>query len=403
MKRSALLLATLAVVVPAAGAKEPAVAHATAVLAVVGGEATQPKLVWLDPFSLRRLKRGVVKLSSSQSAMLSPNGSRVAVGSYDLGIRIAGVRPLKLLPGSIAKRPGWTVSPLAWSSARRLHALEWSDRLGSRLAVTDPATRRVVTRIPVDGYSTWAPTANGVVGIGRPDEGIGPASLLVVDRDGATRRVRLDRISAGGEQAGTEEEPVQRMAWPGLAVDLKGHVAYVMGKASLVAQIDLESLDVTYRALSPVRSTAARTKMATGWVWHAVWLGEGQLAVAGVEYDRFRSEPAGLELVDVKAGTVRSLEGRATNVLLASGRLLVAGESSDGNGSWKGMGLAGYATDGTKLWHALDGAPVSWVQAAGGYAYVVGPESDPRTLRVIDLADGSLRVVRGQMPLFVTG
>jgi hypothetical protein len=334
--------------------------------------------------------------------VLSPNGSRVAIGSYELGIRIAGVRPLSRVPGSIAKRPGWTVSPLAWPSARRLHALEWSDRLGSRLAVTDPATRRVVARIPVDGYVTWVPTATGVVGIGRPDEGIGPASLLVVDRDGATRRVALDRISAGGEQAGTEEEPVHRMAWPGLAVDPNGHVAYVVGKANLVAQIDLENLDVTYRALAPVRSTAARTKMATGWVRQAVWLGEGRLAVAGVEYDRLRSEPAGLELVDAKAGTVRSLEGRASNVLLASGRLLVAGESSDGNGSWKGMGVAAYALDGTKLWHALDGAPVSWVQTAGGYAYVVGPESDPRTVRVIDLADGSVRTVRGQLPMFVT-
>ena len=36
------------------------------------------------------------------------------------------------------------------------------------------------------------------------------------------------------------------------------------------------------------------------------------------------------------------------------------------------MGVAAYTLDGEKLWHALDGEPVGWLQAAGGYAYVVG-------------------------------
>jgi hypothetical protein len=67
------------------------------------------------------------------------------------------------------------------------------------------------------------------------------------------------------------------------------------------------------------------------------------------------------------------------------------------------MGLAAYTLDGQKLWHVLDGEPVSWVQSTGGYAYVVGEEAYPATVRVIDLADGSVRTLRGQLPLFVTG
>ena len=67
------------------------------------------------------------------------------------------------------------------------------------------------------------------------------------------------------------------------------------------------------------------------------------------------------------------------------------------------MGLAAYTLDGQKLWHVLDGEPVSWVQSTGGYAYVVGDEGLPETVRVIDLADGSVRTLRGQLPLFVTG
>lgn len=405
MKRFALLVAALATLVagavgqPVAAAKEPAVAHATAVLAIVGGEDSQPKLVWLQPQTLKQLKRGVVKLSAPQSPLLSPAGGRVAIGSSSLGVRIVDVRKMKLLPGAIAKRPGWTVSPISWASDRRLLVLEWSDRLGSRLTVADPVSRRVLARIAVDGYSTWARTAGGVVGVGRLDEGIGPASLLVVDRDGGTRTVAVERIPAGGELSGTEEEPDYRTASPALAVDLNAARAYVVGPSTLVADVDLDTLAISYR---DVRRPAAIAKVVTGWHRQAVALGEGRLAVAGSDYDRLRRDPAGLQLVDVEAGTTRWLEGRASFTLVASGRLLVAGDASTGNGDWTGMGVAAYTLDGDKLWHALDGAPVGWLQTAGGYAYVVGPESYPQAVRVIDLTDGRVRTVRGQLPYFVS-
>ena len=99
---------------------------------------------------------------------------------------------------------------------------------------------------------------------------------------------------------------------------------------------------------------------------------------------------------------MRGLEERASFTLAAGGRLLVAGDASEGDGIWTGMGVAAYTPNGEKLWHVLDGQPVGWLQATGGYAYVVGRESYPQTVRVIDLADGSVRTVRGQLPLFVT-
>ena len=87
---------------------------------------------------------------------------------------------------------------------------------------------------------------------------------------------------------------------------------------------------------------------------------------------------------------------------MADGRLLVAGDASKGDGDWTGMGVAAYTLDGDKLWHVLDGEPVGWLQAAGGYAYVARPGVYPQRVRVIDLADGSVRTLRGQLPLFVT-
>jgi hypothetical protein len=400
MKRIALLVAVVAGAVagsagqPVASAKEPAVVHATAVLALVGGN--QSRLAWLNPRTLEQLKRGVVKLGSAGSPVMAPGARRVAVGSSSLGIRIVDVVRMKLL-GSVAKRSGWTVSPIAWPSARRLFAIEWSDRLGQRLIVADPISRLVISRIAVDGYTTWARTADGIAGLGRLDEGIGPASLLVVDGDGQARRVALDRIPAGGEPTGTEDEPDYLLASPGLAIDPVARHAYAVGQSNTIADVDLETLSISHRDL---RRPAAHTKVVTGWHRQAVALGNGKLAVTGSDYDRLRRDASGLELVDAQSGTMRRLEPRASSGLVAGGMLLVAGAWSRGEGDWTGIGLAGYTLEGDKLWHVLQGESVSWVQSVGGYAYVVG--EGPATVRVIDLADGSVRTLRGRMPSFVT-
>jgi hypothetical protein len=396
---------------PVAAAKEPAVVHATAALAVVGGEIDQPKLVWLHTQTLKQLKRGVVKLPGAFAVVMSPTRARAIAGSGGVGLEIVNVKQMKRV-GQLARRAGWSVHPISWPVANRVLALEWNERLGQTLLVADPVARRPVKRISFNGFSTWVRAGNGVVAVGGPTDDIGPARLLAVDRNGNARTVVLERIQAGGRMEGTEEEPTYRTASPGLAFDsVSGHV-YVVGQAPLVADIDLATLAVTYRELSPPRSLlgrflewlqpAAHGKIVNGWHRQVVALGEGRLAVAGSDYDRLRRSPSGLELVDVPSGTMRRLEGRASYALVASGMLLVAGDQGAGDGTWTGMGLAAHTLDGEKLWHTLDGEPVSWVQTAGGYAYVAGPDAYPPTVRVIDLADGSMRTLRGQLPMFVT-
>jgi hypothetical protein len=419
MKRLALLLiASVGAVAGAAGqpvasAKEPAVVHATAALAVVGSEIEQPKLVWLHPQTLKQLKRGSVSLPGAFSVIMSPSRVRVAAGSAGRGLQIVDVKRMKLLR-RVATRPGWSVHPITWPTATRLLALEWNDGTSRQtLVVVDPASRKVVRRVAVDGYSSWQAAGNEVVLLGRPGDGLGPASLVVVDRDGNARAVVLERIQAGGQQEGTDEEPTYRTASPGLAVDPASGHAYVVGEAALVADVDLATLEVAYRELARPASLlgrflawlqpAAHGKIVNGWHRQAVSLGGGKLAVSGSDYDRTSRSPTGLELVDVRAATMRRLEERASYTMLASGMLLVAGDASSGDGEWIGMGLAAYTLDGDKLWHVLDGVPVSWAQTVGGYAYVVGEEAYPATVRVIDLADGSVRTLRGQMPFFVTG
>jgi hypothetical protein len=407
MKRMALLLAGLAVALATsvAAAKEPAVVHATAVLAIAGGDAGQAELAWLDPRTLARLKRGAVKLVDANGVVYSPNGSKIAVGSSAFGVRIVDVRRMRRLSTGTGRRLGWHLSPISWPTPRRLLALELHERLPStRLVVIDPSARRVVKRTPLDPpFSHLEIAGRELIALGSPADGIGPAQVIVVDADGGMRRVSISRIPAGGRTEGAEDDPTYTLASPGLAVDVAGRKAYVVGQAPLLAEIDLDSLAVTYRDLSSPRSLAARAKVVTGWSRQATWLGDGRLVVTGAEYDRLRSAPAGLQVIDVRSGTTRMLEPRASMAVPSQGLLLAAGGARDGQTEVEsGMGLSALSANGEVLWRALGDQVVWWVQTAGGYAYVVGEESYPKTVRVIDLADGSVRTLRGQVPFFVT-
>jgi hypothetical protein len=405
---------------PVAAAKGPAaeVAHASAVLALVGGEVEQAKLVWLNPRTLKRIGRESVLLGGNAfSPVLSPTGGRVAVGGSSTdGIRIADVFRMKLL-SRLARRSGsWMVSPIAWPAAHRLIALEWNDRAEGQagLVVLDPSARRVVRRTQLGGYAGSVAVAGGqdVVLVGGQSEGIGPAHVLVAGADGVVRGLVLDRVLAGGEQVGPDEE-TWRTASPGVAVDSTGRRAFVVGEAPVVAEIDLDSLGVTYRDLSRSASfldrlhawlePAADAKSLVGWSRQAVWLGDGLLAVAGTEYDRLASRPSGLEIIDVNSGSTRTVEPDASFSTVSQGILVTGGAASDGTTeAQSGMGLSGFTSAGSKLWSALKGQPVWSAEAAGGYAYVAGPDAYPRKVRVVDLATGEVRTVRGEMPFFIT-
>jgi hypothetical protein len=222
----------------------------------------------------------------------------------------------------------------------------------------------------------------------------------------------LDRIPAGGEQVGSDEE-TWRTASPGVAVDADGRRAFVVGQAPVIAEIDLDSLAVTYRELSRPApffgrlrawlEPAAQAKSILGWSRQALWVGNGVLAVAGSDYDRLTSTPSGLEMIDVSSGMTRTLAAGASFGAFSEGILLGGGAASDGaTEAQSGMGLAAFTPAGAKLWSTLDGQPVWWAQTAGGYAYVAGPDAYPPKVRVIDLRTGGVRMVRGELPFFVT-
>lgn len=146
---------------------------------------------------------------------------------------------------------------------------------------------------------------------------------------------------------------------------------------------------------------AADAKISVGWSREADWLGDGLVAVSSSDYHGLSSTPAGLKQIDTEAWGVRTLDPGASVHRLAEGTLFALGGTRDGKTETE-TGMSAYSTAGGKLWHALDEEPLWWLDAAGGYVYVPGPDDDPSTVRVIDLADGTLvREVKGEMPAFL--
>jgi hypothetical protein len=420
MKRVAVLL----LVVLAAGAGGPGREHAAfakpapayAVLALVD-DSTQTKLAWLDPRTLKRIQTDAAPIGEGRAPVLSPAGKKVAVGGPSArGLRIVDVNRMKIV-ARIARREGtWSVTPLAWTQARCLYVLESEERSHTdNLLVVDPVDRRILTRRPLEAWTAFARAGRELVFVTQPAEGIGSAQLTVAAPDGTLRTVVLERIPAGGEvgEAGADGEFDYRIAQPGVAVDPASRIAYVVGAAPVVASVDLASLAVTYRELSEQTSLLARlaswlqptaqAKSVTGWQRQAVWLRDGLFAVSGLDYDRLRTIPAGLRLIDTRTWAVRMLEPGASSLVTAAPYVLAAGAARDAvTDTETGIGIRAYTIDGLPRWQALGDEPVWWVQAAGGFAYAAGPVAYPPIVRVIDLATGAIRTVRRQLPVFVT-
>jgi hypothetical protein len=126
----------------------------------------------------------------------------------------------------------------------------------------------------------------------------------------------------------------------------------------------------------------AEAKADEGPTRRALWLGHGLLAVtgfdshAGVDPRGGQAEwetPAGLKLIDTRAWSVRTLDPRVTNAVLASGTLLAFGILWDSRAQkLSGSGLTGYDPDGRRRFHRYGADPISGVQPLGSRVLVGG-------------------------------
>lgn len=414
--RRALLLALLVVIPVSAPATVRAGADAVAknepALAVLAERGFT--LARVEPSSLTRLSGLTVPLGRSAFAWsFSPNRSAVAIGGQD-GLSFVDTRAMRLLGRmslprryQVASNGGtvtfFGVQPLAWLAPRRVLVLAPPNQL----LVVDPVARRVRSRTPLGGWvGRWAATRSRLVLLVHTPERIAPARLVVADSGGVLRSVPLDRIVAGSrlEDAATYRS---RAVMPGLAVDPGGERAYVVGAAGTVAEVALGNLTLAYREPAQPRSLLrrlrtwlepeARAKLSSGSRREALWLGNGVLAVTGTDDEiavaangvRAQvSSPAGLQLLDTRSWSVRTLDERVSSVVYSAGLLLGSGVTYGAKSG--GIGVVVYELDGTRRFERFEGELVAWAGATGGYGYVSTRAGEQRGIRIVDLTDASV-------------
>jgi hypothetical protein len=118
--------------------------------------------------------------------------------------------------------------------------------------MADPVAGRVVSRRRLDpaGIDTVR-AGDRLVLLHTPIDQIAPVRLSVVDDRGRLRTVELAGVRAGFQNPPDWDRPgaygIGRDA--GLAVDREGGRAFVVAAGPTVAEVDLDSLQVTYRQL----------------------------------------------------------------------------------------------------------------------------------------------------------
>jgi hypothetical protein len=354
-------------------------------------------LVRVAPLSLEPISRRVVIGEYHQAWSRSPDGSKVALGTggQGIGVKIVDLEAMRVI-GRVDT--GIAAEELAWLSPRRLVA--GLQRGGT--VVIDPQSGSVLRRWRHAG----SPTASvripeGVVtlhGVGTSGVRRTNPRLAVVDQRGE----RFRNATLRGIQLEVREEAGFIFTdYAGLAVDPQRARAYVVAADSPVAEVDLNTMRVTYHRLEslelPPNELAGKAYPSDAVLQRrrvGVWLGGGRLAVSGRDVVRgdsgkFTIVPGGLTLVDVGTWGECTLTGNSSGATLVGQRLLSYGPgrpvSAQGAGT-ESNGLTGFTLRGREAFQLFAGEPVWDVHATARRAYV----RTRRGLRVVEPRSGQV-------------
>lgn len=321
-----------------------------------------------DPRTLRPLPGPRLRLAYGVSSYgWSPDRARLVLGDVDDDVLhvIDPVRLRRLATirfGIAAEAPQW----LAWLGPRRVAVVAGNSADGSTLVMADPVAGRVLSRRRLAPAGILAAAVGDrLVLVHDPADQIAPVLVSVVDDQGRIRTVQLSRVRAGFQHPPDWDRPgaygIARDA--ALAVDRAGGRAFVVAAGRSVAEVDLASLQATYRQLrqpaSLLRRLAhwlvppAEAKQVAGTRRSACWLGDGTLAVWGTDSSitgdtpatqRWHEHRSGIRLIDTRAWTIRPLDATPNMVGWRAGRLLAHGGTWDEQAQReRGAGLTFYA------------------------------------------------------------
>lgn len=420
-----------AVSVPRSAATEAGPARVAKTVAPILGVSYRSAggtLAWFEPMALRMIPGRKAALgghsgswSFSGDRRFLALGSCGAAGAVSPGIRFVDARAMRVLGDLPLSQFRGCASALTWLRSDRLLAVVSVDTANeSELRVVNPRTRRVVRRSLLPARPAAVGRTRRELVLLLPSFGeFAPARLAVVDSEGATRIRAVERVLAGTIVDETTTDYRARTIQPGLAIDPDGRRAFLVPAAGPVAEIDLETLAVSYHELDRPSllgrllqwlTPAVQAKAIEGPVREARWLGDGMLAVSGTDYSveardgetRLVETPAGLSLIDTRSWTSRLLEPDASGFAVAPGLVIAQG------GRWDtelergfGPGLHAFGLDGHERWR-LHAGEYRWMDIAAsvGYVYSDGGRAD-----VVDLETGTVvaRVVRDPFPQLLAG
>jgi hypothetical protein len=337
------------------------------------------RLVEVDPVTLAptgsSLELAPKQITASAG---SPDGTQVALGSWDEPRVTVVDRASLRVVRDIRLRTGHYAWALAWAGRGRLLALVGSCcTSGSWVAMLDAERGRVVTERAVPGYVRAHARLPHELVLVLAGPGIGPARLAVAAAGGRLRVVALPRTRVGSRRLpGDDYRMLSRT--PGLALDQEARRAYVVGADEPVAEIDLDTMRVSYHQTA--RALQARTKNVRGPYRTALWVGEGVLAFTGWNARTGPRggpslEPAGVHLIDTRSWQRRTVAPESQMFAAARGAIAVPLPT----------GLAVFGTDGAERFRVP--GRFSWVQVVNERAYA--SRGEPGGMVVVDLVTGT--------------
>ncbi len=384
---AAAIAATL--MLPAAWAKGP-----QPVLGI-DGSTTSARLAWFDPSSLARMAgRKALLAGHTWPWAFSPDRSRLAIAGQENAkqLRFVNARTMRVL-GQVPLRSAGDVRFLTWVRPDRVLAYMQGSFDGT-VVVVDAVTRRMERTTSLSDRTAYGARrfAGGLALLLGKYDGFAPAAVGVIDADGAVRTVTLDRISIGTSQVGMESRFETRR--PGFAVDPAGRRAFVVDADFTVAEVDLGTLAVTYHPPSS-RSLA---KSVNGPSRTAQWLGNGVLAVSGVDYNGDeRGSAVGLRLIDTNTWARRMVDPNIAFFDVGDGIFAGTGPWQDGPRHYDIYGFDG------RFRYGVDVERLQSLSVQGAYAYLCTASGN--ALRVLDAPTGSTltAVQRSACPTLLYG
>jgi hypothetical protein len=407
--------------------------------ALYGFAGPPPRLYAVDRRSLRpRRTRSAPVAGHVFGWSFSPEGSRLAAGSDVIAeLRLYDLKRLRVLGDVLLVKPSvrGLVYASTWAGASRVLTVVVSpgccglgDTVVSAVAVD---SRRVIWRRDLAGsLQAGAGYRGGFVLVLGPKWAIGPSRLVLVQPNGQLRTLKLERIRSGWQRSGGGDRFVSHQWNPGLALDSASGHAFVVQAGAPVAEVDLRRLSVRYHELAEPISLLGRlhdwlepraeAKATEGPDRRAVWLGNGRLAVTGVDYQasvdshghqQELDEPAGLKLIDTRNWSVHTLDHTTSSLTFSGGVLFAFGTSWDSRTSkMSGSGLTAYDASGRKLYHRYGDQPINRVEPVPRGVLVGGSQGsavfhhqdllEPRSGRLLGHARVNVELLSGDQPFW---